>query len=75
MPLASANVANNFGICHVGAYVVTGLAASNVGIGGTVGPNTSTITLFSFANTTDNNITAAQFGTTGFVAGMCSYHT
>lgn len=75
LPVAAANVANDNGICRVGAYVVTGLAASNIGMGGIVTPNTSIVSLFQFSNTTDSAITAAQFGATGFVAGMCTYHT
>jgi hypothetical protein len=75
LPVAAANVANDYGVCHLGGYVVTGLPASNFGMGGLILPNTSVITLFTYANTTDNNITAAQIGTTPFLAGMCSYHT
>lgn len=75
LPLTSTATANDYGICHVGAYVVTGLPASNFGIGGVVLPSSNLITIFTYASTTDTSITAAQFGATGFVAGMCSYRT
>jgi hypothetical protein len=55
--------------------VVTGLPTLNYGIGGVVLPNTTQITLFTYSNTTDNPITAAQLGTTAFLAGICNYHT
>lgn len=75
LPVTSASTANDFGGCFVWSYVVTGLPASNFGIGGSVATNSTTITLLTNANTTVNNITAAQFGTTGLVRGACNYHT
>lgn len=74
LPLTSANVSNDNGVCHFGSYVVNGLTASNVLVG-VVQPNTSTILLQQIGNTTSANVSAAQIGTTPTLVGMCNYHT
>lgn len=75
LPVASSNTTNDSGVCTIGNYNVTGLAASNIGIAGTISPNTSVILPIQQSNTSVSAITAAQFGTTGSLVGMCSYHT
>jgi hypothetical protein len=75
LPLTSANVANDDGVCHIAQYTATGLATSNVGISGAIAPNTTAILLFQASNTATSSITAAQLGTTPLLVGMCSYHT
>lgn len=73
LPAASANVAGDDGACFVSTYAVAGLAASNIGIGGIINPNTSAITLVQNANAGSSGITAAQFGAAAQVVGFCSY--
>lgn len=79
LPVAAANVASDFGTCHIILYTLTGagagLAASNIGITGFVTANTSQITLQQASNTATSNITTAQFGTTSTIIGICNYHT
>lgn len=75
LPVASANTATDYGSCIISFYQVTGLAASNVGVTGFIAPNTSIINLFQASNTATTAITVAQFGVSGWVVGMCSYHT
>lgn len=74
LPLTSANITNDNGTCTMGSYVVTGLTASNI-LSGVVNANTSTIQMLQIGNTTGAVVTAAQFGPTAVVIGMCGYHT
>lgn len=73
LPVASANVANDYGGCVIGYYSVALLTAGNI-MGAIVPPNGTTITLVQNSISTPTNVTAAQFGTTATVIGMCTYH-
>lgn len=72
---ASANTANDFGVCYITAYALTGLTGSNDGIGGYVLYNTSIVTPLQVGNTATSNITAAQAGPTMQMTVWCQYHT
>lgn len=75
LPVASANTANDFGVCTVSFYTVTGLAASSFGLSGSVTANTSQISINQNQSTGVVALTAAQAGTTLFLIGSCDYHT
>ena len=76
-PLASANVSNDFGICTVTNYVVSGLAASTAGIVGTVAPGASQAGLVAQGVAAASNgftpLTPSQAGTTLVLVGNCQY--
>lgn len=74
LPVAAANVANDYGHCQTTFYSVTGLAALNYGITGLITPNTSVVTLKQSSNTVSGNVSAAQAGTTAQFFGFCTYH-
>jgi hypothetical protein len=75
LPVASANTASDVGDCFITGYAVTGLASTNYGIHGQVAPNTTAAALTQNGNTSASLITAAQFGVTGSITGVCNYHT
>jgi len=76
LPVTSANVANDYGICYYTAYTVNGLATNNFGIGGYVAPNTGVATVVSNATANTPGVTAAQFGSANnnAIMGFCTYH-
>ena len=74
LPFTSTATTSDNGSCVVTQYAVTGLAASNWGITGTIAPSATVATLLSQANATTNNVTAAQTGTTPTLIGFCNYH-
>jgi len=74
LPVASANVTNDDGVCYISNYNVTGLASSNFGISGQISPNSSSFALAQAGTTVTSAITVAQFGTTATIIGMCHYH-
>ena len=75
LPVTSANVTNDYGTCQISNYIVTGLAASNYGMAASIAPNSTTASLTSEGNTSTSSVTAAQFGTTGQIIGVCHYHS
>lgn len=75
LPIANSSTANNFGSGILFFYQVAGLAASNVGIFGSVQPGSTIMALISGGNTTTTNVTAAQAGTTAQFFGYIIYRT
>lgn len=75
LPFTSTATANEFGTCNISQYLVTGLAANNFGVHGSISQNTTTMNLQQMGNTGNSLVTAAQFGTTGIVIGTCFYRT
>lgn len=75
LPVASANVAGDSGGCYVPFYSVTGLSASTVGIQGRIIPNSTSVAINSNSGTVSTAITAAQFGATAILQGVCIYHS
>lgn len=76
LPFTAANTANDFGSCFIAIYSSTGLAASNVGLGGLITANTALANIFSHTNSGGNtSVTTAQAGATFEVIGSCFYHT
>jgi hypothetical protein len=73
LPLANSAVAASNGSCVVTAYTVTGLAALNYGITGTITASSSQIDLKQNGSTGTTNITAAQAGTTALLVGIATY--
>lgn len=73
LPVPSANVAGDNGVCWISNYTVTGLAASNYGVTGDILANTSVIRLLSNGNTGSNFVTVAQAGGTPAFLGACIY--
>jgi len=77
LPFTSANTSNDFGVCYYTEYVVTGLAASNFGMGGYITPNTAVAVVLQNGSTSAMGVSAAQFGTANGnqILGFCTYHT
>jgi hypothetical protein len=75
LPVAAANSTHDTGICSIGTFTVTGLAAGDTSLSGYIQSNTQIISLQQNGNTGSSNVTVAQFGTTGSLSGSCSYHT
>lgn len=74
LPLTSANVINDDGVCSMGNFTVTGLAANNYSMSGIIGPNTGAIILQQNGNTGSSVVTAAQVGVTPVFIFSCVYH-
>jgi hypothetical protein len=79
LPVASANVTNDFGGCFLVNYSLsgTGLPSGNNGINAIINPNTSVATLQTNGLTATTAVTPAEAGTAGSVQliGYCNYHT
>jgi hypothetical protein len=73
LPVASANITNDDGVCHIGFYTVSGLAG-NV-LSGIILANSANIVIYQSAATGTVQVTQAQFGSTGTIVGSCNYHT
>lgn len=74
LPFANTATANDNGIVYITNYVVTGLAASNYGMGGVIVPSASQITVIQNGNTATSNVTIAQAGATATFNGVAIYH-
>lgn len=74
LPVTSANVANDDGVCWISIYAVTGLSASNFGVMGFIGANSTTISLLANNNTGQTGVTVTQAGSTVEMVGGCEYH-
>jgi len=75
LPLTSTSTTNEIGTCNISQFAVTGLAANNFGVHGSVGTNTTQAFLQQQGSTGNSLVTAAQYGTTGIVIGTCFYRT
>lgn len=75
LPYPQASGAVTPGSCLLSQYAVTGLAATNYGVTGTIAAGASLVNLLSQANNSTTSITAAQAGTTPTLIGVCRYHT
>lgn len=73
LPVTSTSTTNDRGGCYIFNYGVAGLAALTYGITGLILPGTTTAQLLSNGSAGANLVTAAQFGTTGQVEGVCNY--
>lgn len=79
LPFTSNATANDFGSCYANTYEVAGLAALNYGITARVDASATSAYLggagSSGGGVVNHKITAAQFGTTSIIQGVCSYRT
>jgi hypothetical protein len=74
LPLASANITNDFGSCFISNFVAT-LPAGNNGIVGFIGANTSFAILQNNGPTATTAVSASTVGTSLQFIGACLYHT
>lgn len=78
LPLASANVTNDDGICEVTKRTGINLDATYVQVGGTIAPNTQLAALFESSNIASNGAFGLQVAsitpTTFSITGKCEYH-
>lgn len=71
LPVAVANVTNDNGKCWINDYVI---ASGGPGLSGTIAFNTTSIIIRTWSSTSSlAQLTAAQLGPTGLLAGACSY--
>lgn len=75
LPFAAANTTNDFGVCSIGNFAVTGLTAGASMITGIVPPGGSAIEFLQTTNAGSLTITPAQTGATPTLNGFCNYHT
>lgn len=73
LPVASANVTNDFGTCYISQYTVVGLAALNYGLTASIAPNTSLATVYANNTTGTTAVTVAQAGNALLIVGSCNY--
>lgn len=74
LPLAATGTTNDSAACAISQYSVSGLAALNYGIVGTISPSATQVNLYSQGNSGTTAITAAQTGTAASFIGNCVYH-
>jgi hypothetical protein len=75
LPFTNNATTNDNGTCNFSTYTVTGLAASNVGLGGVILGAVTNVTVTQFGNTGSSALTIAQAGGTPSFNGHCIYHT
>lgn len=74
LPLAATGTTNDSAACAISQYSVSGLAALNYGIVGTISPSATQVNLYSQGNSGTIAITAAQAGAAASFIGNCVYH-
>lgn len=73
LPVAAANVTNDFGTCYVGIYALASSAALTYGVVGVITPNTSIVTLYTNGAVGQSQLSVANLGAAGQLAGTCFY--